>query len=146
MWPVGAILDGRPASASRSRGRRLGRGGNKLSAWRTWLRPGMLIKRWIALFILSMVLTSLALAMALANIYDGYEFPRATTGFVRALTLQFIPHPYRELLMFVVGGGLLAFSFWRLSTSILTPLMKKVGVPLTPLRAPLMKSSRTFAS
>lgn len=32
------------------------------------------------------------------------------------------------------------------SPSYRTPLMKKVGVPFTPLRTPLMKSARTRAS
>ena len=53
----------------------------------------MLIKRWAALFMLGMVLMSLALAMALATIYRYYAFPEPTTGLVQRLTLQFIPHP-----------------------------------------------------
>ena len=69
------------------------------------MRPGMLIKRWIALFMVSIILTSLAMAMALAEIYNHYDFPRATTRLVRALTLQFVATPYRELLVFVVGDG-----------------------------------------
>lgn len=93
--------------------------------WRTWLRPGMLIKRWVALFMLSMILTSLGLAMGLAWIYRNYAFPAGATQLVRALTLQFIPHPYRELLIIPVGIALLGFSFWRLSHSLIAPLMAR---------------------
>lgn len=83
----------------------------------------MLIKRWVALFMLSIILTSLALAMGLAWIYRNYAFPQQTTDLVRTLTLQFIPHPYREILILIFGAALLSFSFWRLSQSVLKPLM-----------------------
>ncbi|HEY7030818.1 MAG TPA: gluconeogenesis factor YvcK family protein [Thermomicrobiales bacterium] len=94
-----------------------------LRSWRTWLRPGMLIKRWVLLFMLSVTIVSLALAMGLAWIYHNVSFPRSTSNVVQAITLQFIPHPYRELLLLVVGCGLLAYSFWRLSHAVIGPLM-----------------------
>jgi uncharacterized cofD-like protein len=94
-----------------------------LRSWRTWLRPGMLIKRWVLLFMLSVTIVSLGLAMGLAWIYRNYAFPQPTSNIVQALTLQFIPHPYRELLLLICGTGFLAYSFWRLSHSIVAPLM-----------------------
>src|SRR6188508_2730055 len=45
---------------------------------RTWLRPGMLVKRWILMLFAGLVLTSLSLAMALAWIYRNYDFPSST--------------------------------------------------------------------
>ena len=42
---------------------------------RIWLRPGMMIKRWVGLFMLSVILTSLALAMPAAWVYRNYAFP-----------------------------------------------------------------------
>jgi len=96
-----------------------------LRSWRTWLRPGMLIKRWVLLFMLSVVLTSLALAMGLAWLYRNYAFPHRLSGVVRSLTLQFIPHPYRELLLFTFGVALLGFSVWRLSHSLIAPLLAR---------------------
>ncbi|MDQ3225192.1 MAG: hypothetical protein M3Q50_00990, partial [Chloroflexota bacterium] len=62
---------------------------------RMWLRPGMKIKRWMALVVFSIVLTSLALAMAAAWVYENYSVPPGFQGFVEAITLQFIPHPWR---------------------------------------------------
>ena len=70
---------------------------------RTWLRPGMLVKRWIILLLLGLISTSLAMAMGLAYLYRNFAFPSATTGLVQALTLQFIPHPWREILVLVLG-------------------------------------------
>jgi uncharacterized cofD-like protein len=85
----------------------------------------MLVKRWVALFVLGVTLTSLAFAMGVATLYRYYEFPQATAGAVRAATLQFIPHPYRELLILLVGGGILGLGFWRMTQSVISPLMER---------------------
>ena len=51
-----------------------------LRSWRVWLRPGMLIKRWVMLFLLSVVVIGLAMAMGLAWIYRNVDFPGPTAG------------------------------------------------------------------
>ncbi len=89
-----------------------------------WLRPGMLIKRWILLLMLGLVMTSLGLAMGLAWVYRNYDFPHRVSGLVQAVTLQFIPHPYREMLMLTVGGLLVAVGFIQLSRSLLAPFLE----------------------
>jgi uncharacterized cofD-like protein len=83
----------------------------------------MLVKRWIVLLFCGLVLTSLALAMALAWIYRNYEFPQQTAGIVQAITLQFIPHPFRELIVVSIGLGALVGGFYQLSRSLLSPFM-----------------------
>ncbi|MDQ3168277.1 MAG: YvcK family protein, partial [Chloroflexota bacterium] len=93
--------------------------------WRTWLRPGMVVKRWIALLVVSLVLVSLAVAMSLAWIYRNVAFPDAASDLVRFLTLQFIPHPFRELTILAGGTALLAIAFQGLSRSLLGPLMER---------------------
>lgn len=93
--------------------------------WRTWLRPGMLIKRWVGLLILSITLISLALAMALAWLYRNVAFPTATTDLVRVATLQFIPHPYREVVILAVGMLMLFFAAKGLSDSLIVPLLER---------------------
>ncbi|MCX7623103.1 MAG: YvcK family protein [Thermomicrobium sp.] len=90
---------------------------------RTWLRPGMFVKRWIALLALGVVMTSLGLAMGLAWIYRNYDFPQQVSGLVRTVTLQFIPHPYREVLMITAGSVLTVIGFWQLSRSLLAPFL-----------------------
>ncbi len=88
---------------------------------RMWLRPGMAIKRWILALLMGLVLTSLAIAMALAWLYRNYEFPASLTNFVQTVTLQFIPHPYREILMAAVGLVFIIGGFYQLSRSLLAP-------------------------
>ncbi|ACZ38689.1 gluconeogenesis factor YvcK family protein [Sphaerobacter thermophilus] len=88
---------------------------------RTWLRPGMFVKRWILLLFSGLVMTSLALAMALAWVYRNYHFPDRFTHFVQTVTLQFIPHPYRELVMLTGGAIGIGLGFYQLSRSLLAP-------------------------
>ncbi|MFL5760391.1 MAG: uridine diphosphate-N-acetylglucosamine-binding protein YvcK [Thermomicrobiales bacterium] len=87
----------------------------------------MHIKRWVGLFMLSIISTSLALAMGLAWIYRHYEFPERLTGLVQTVTLQFIPHPFREIIILTLGIGLLAFSFFKMSSSVLRPLIAQTS-------------------
>lgn len=84
----------------------------------------MRIKRWLALFMLAIILTSLALAMIAAWVYQNYAFPSSLETFVQSLTLQFIPHPYRAILLLAGGLLLLGFAIWRLSHALLRPLME----------------------
>ena len=83
----------------------------------------MLIKRWVALFMFGMVLTSVALAMALVYAYRYATFPEPTTELVQAVTLQFLPRSVRLAIVLVAGLGSLAVGFWRLSHSVISPLM-----------------------
>lgn len=83
----------------------------------------MLIKRWIALLVMSVCLVALALAMGLAWIYREYDFPDYLSGFVRRVTLQFVPHPYRELIILLIGVPALYLALHRLTRSLLDPLI-----------------------
>lgn len=92
---------------------------------RTWLRPGMLIKRWIALLSAGIVFTSLALAMGLAWIYRNYHFPSRLTNLVQTVTLQFIPHPFREIVVLVGGTLLVGVGGLQLGKSLLAPFLEQ---------------------
>ncbi len=100
---------------------------------RMWLRPGMAIKRWIAALLLGLVLTSLAIAMALAWFYRNYEVPAGLTNFVQTITLQFIPHPYREVIMVAVGLVFIVGGFYQLSRSLLAPFWDSNAIGDQPL-------------
>ena len=96
--------------------------------YKTWLRPGMMIKRWIIMLSIGIVTTSLSIAMGLAWIYRNYEFSSSTTSFVQFITLQFIPHPYREMVVLVPGAVFILVGLYQLSRSLLSPFMdQRVG-------------------
>ena len=88
-----------------------------------WLRVGMHVKRWLVLLLLGATFLSLGLAMGLATIYRTYDFPDATTGVVRAATLQFLPHPYREVFVGTLGLVLIGVALYHLGNSILSPFL-----------------------
>lgn len=90
---------------------------------RMWLRPGMMIKRWLALFMLATVITSLGLAMGLAWIYEHYTFPKRIQPYVEWLTLQPLAHPWREIVIVAIGFLFLLGTLWKLSRSLIAPLM-----------------------
>jgi uncharacterized cofD-like protein len=100
---------------------------------RMWLRPGMAVKRWIIALLLGLVLTSLAIAMALAWFYRNYDVPAGLTNFVQTITLQFIPHPYREVIMAAVGLVFIVGGFYQLSRSLLAPFWDTGSGPEQPL-------------
>lgn len=90
---------------------------------RMWLRPGMMIKRWVALFMLATIVTSLGLAMGLAWVYEHYSFPKRIQPYVEWLTLQPISHPWREIIIVALGFIFLLGTLWKLSRSLIAPLL-----------------------
>ena len=90
---------------------------------RMWLKPGMQVKRWLALFILGLIVLSLGLAMGAAWIYNTFNFPRKLQPYVEWLTLQQIGHPWREILIVGIGGALFLFTLYKLSTSLIAPVI-----------------------
>jgi uncharacterized cofD-like protein len=88
-----------------------------------WLRPGMQIKRWIALFMLATIVVSLGLAMGLAWIYDNYAFPKRIQPYVEWLTLQPVPQPWRGILLVAAGALLFGVTLWKLSRALIAPLL-----------------------
>jgi hypothetical protein len=73
------------------------------------LRPGMRIKRWLALLIVSIAALSYGVGSFLRNLV--FRPGSALSPLVRALTLQNIPNPYRDIgliafgLLFALLGG-----------------------------------------
>lgn len=90
---------------------------------RMWLKPGMQVKRWLALLILGLIVLSLGLAMGAAWLYNNFNFPKKLQPYVEWLTLQHIGHPWRELLIAGFGGGVFLFTLYKLSTSLIAPVL-----------------------
>ena len=85
----------------------------------------MEVKRWILMLFVGVMITSLACAMGIAWIYRNYAFPEWSSGFVQAVTLQFIPHPYREIMVIAPGVIFIVYGIFRLSHSLTGPLMEQ---------------------
>lgn len=94
--------------------------------WRTWLRPGMHVKRWAALFLLGTILTGLSIAMGLVYSYRYTAFPEPISGFVQAVTLQFLPRELRFALVFGAGIISMVYGFYRLTRGLIVPVLAHV--------------------
>ena len=86
---------------------------------RKWLYPGMHVKRWIVLLLVGFMTFALAGAMALAWVYRNFAVPEPFTDPVKVVTLQFIPHPFREILVGSVGLFLIVLAIWKLNASLM---------------------------
>ena len=97
-----------------------------MSAWRTWLQPGMRVKRWGTLAVLGLAGMILSVAVGLVWAYRSYYFQlQADYPILRPLTLQFIPHPWREFSLLVVGLLATIYAAYRLNQSLITPLLAR---------------------
>ena len=91
--------------------------------WLRWLTPGLYVKRWLLLLMVSILLIDLGIAYLLRGIYETSSFHGETGRLVANLTLQFLPREVRALLFGGLGVALLGFSFYMLQRSILGPFL-----------------------
>ena len=92
---------------------------NSTSSWLRWLTPGLQIKRWLLLLMLSELVLVLGVAYALKEIYQTTTLPY----FFFYLTLQFLPYWARAIIFGIFGVGLLLVSYLKLTQSVLGPFL-----------------------
>ncbi|HYP41316.1 MAG TPA: hypothetical protein VEX13_13235, partial [Chloroflexia bacterium] len=64
-----------------------------------WLPSGYGFRKWTLVLAVGVAILSLGAAMGVTNLYRVYIVPNSGTTFLYYVTLQFIPHPARELLV-----------------------------------------------
>ena len=87
--------------------------------WLRWLTPGLQIKRWLILLMLSELVLVLGVAYALKEVYQTAHLP----SFFYWLTLQFLPYWARAVIFGIFGVGLLVVSYLKLTQSVLGPFL-----------------------
>src|SRR5205807_10408958 len=87
--------------------------------WLRWLTPGLQIKRWLLLLMVSEPVLVLGVAYALKEIYQTAHLPQ----FFYWITLQFLPYWPRALVFSIFGVGLLVVSYLKLTQSVLGPFL-----------------------
>ena len=88
-------------------------------SWLKWLRPGLHIKRWLALFVVGTVGVALGIAYLAIQYYRQEPFPDV----VYYVTLQFVDRVWRGVLFITAGSVLAVVAFWQLSRSLLSPFL-----------------------
>ena len=89
------------------------------ASWLRWLTPGLQIKRWLLLLMLSELVLVLGVAYALKEIYQTTTLPYAFFY----ITLQFLPYWARAIIFGIFGVGLLLVSYLKLTQSVLGPFL-----------------------
>jgi uncharacterized cofD-like protein len=101
-----------------------GRLADRLKSWlalgKIWLTPGMGVKRWLIGLVTGTLLVGLGFSVYMLDLYRS----RPDSAVLSTLALSFIPRPIRIAVLLLAGGGLIAFSLWRLSFSLLAPFAK----------------------
>ncbi len=89
------------------------------SAWK-WLYPGLGVKRWLVLLVTGLLLLSIGVSYFYVEVYRAVEFPRQVSPIAYTLTLQFLPHWLRGLLLGGSGIACVAFAVLHLSKSLVS--------------------------
>src|SRR5207248_6530673 len=92
---------------------------NSTTRWLRWLTPGLQIKRWLLLLMVSELVLVLGVAYALKEVYQTAHLP---SGFYY-ITLQFLPYWARAIMFGIFGVGLLLVSYLKLTQSVLGPFL-----------------------
>ncbi len=103
-----------------------------------WFPSGYGFRRWAVVFALGVGILAVGLAMGITNLYRMYVVDNSGTTFLYFATLQSIGHPWREILVAIVGVGLLAWGAVGISKAAqaAAALGKPLEVPvLAPMRA-----------
>ena len=113
-----------------------------------WFPSGYGFRRWAVVFAAGVAVLAVGLAMWITNLYRMYVVDNTGTTFLYFATLQFIPHPWRELLVGVVG---LAFLMWGAlgisrATRNAAARGKPLGVPVFALMRQARNARRTAYS
>jgi uncharacterized cofD-like protein len=87
--------------------------------WLRWLTPGLQIKRWLLLLMVSELILVLGVGYALKEIYRTLTLPRE----FYYITLQFWPYWARAVIFGIFGVGLLVISYVKLTQSVLGPFL-----------------------
>jgi uncharacterized cofD-like protein len=87
-----------------------------------WLRPGIGIKRWLAVVFLGELMLALAIAVVIRQLYRDLPADDPITRVLDFVSLQFLPTDIRPLVLIGIGLTIFAFGVWRLLRTLLEPL------------------------
>ena len=106
-----------------------------------WFPSGYGFRRWAVVFALGVAILALGMAMWITNLYRLYVVDSTGTTFLYFATLQFIPHPWREVLVGLVGLGFLLWGGLGINRAAQQAAAR--GKPLEmPVLAPLRIARR----
>ncbi len=93
--------------------------------WRSFLRPGLYVKRWLLLLIVGITLNGLGLTLLLGDVYLSGRLPEI----VHLLALSFLPNWMRAVILVSVGLLMVGLGVWYLNRSIVLALLPPSSTP-----------------
>ena len=91
-------------------------------AWRSWLRPGIGIKRWLVVVFVGELLLALALVIFVRQQARAVAPGTPGDSLINLVSLQFLPDWARPLLFLVAGATWSSgFGLWRLMRALVEP-------------------------
>ncbi len=100
---------------------------------RRWLRPGIGVKRWLAVAFVGLTALALAGALALRQLYRDVDVEGPIQAAIWAVTLQFLPYWVRATVLLAAGAGLFAYGSYRVVRALLGPFTESASEPLVDL-------------
>jgi uncharacterized cofD-like protein len=97
--------------------------------WLRWLTPGLEVKRWLLLLMLSILILDLGASYALRQIYQEATLPHE----FYYITLQFLPRTVRAVIFGGLGVFILIISVIKLQQSMLGPFLPGGGASVADL-------------
>ncbi len=88
---------------------------------RRWLRPGIGIKRWLAVAFAGQMLIALAVALVLEMVLGGATGSSPARALFDIVTLSFLPLEARPVVLFLAGGTLFVLGAWRVLRTLVEP-------------------------
>lgn len=89
------------------------------SSWK-WLRPGLKVKRWLALLAFGILCLSVGASFIYVFLYRSVQVPEVVSPLAYYGTLQFLPHIARGLFLEVVGLLAVGIAIFRLNRSLVS--------------------------
>ncbi len=100
---------------------------------RRWLRPGIGVKRWLAVAFVGLTALALAGALALRQLYREVDVEGPVQAVIYVVTLQFLPYWVRAGVLLGMGIGLFAYGSYRVVLVLLGPFTESGDEPLVDL-------------
>jgi uncharacterized cofD-like protein len=100
---------------------------------RRWLRPGIGVKRWLAVAFVGLTGLALAGALALRQLYRDVEVEGPVQAVISVVTLQFLPYWVRAAFLLGIGVFLFAYGSYRVVRALLGPFTESADEPLVDL-------------
>jgi len=89
-----------------------------------WFRPGLGIKRWLALVLMGITLLGLGFAVILIDLYRTDSSNPVLLTFLAYASLRFIPRIWRAVIFGGLGIWLVVYGILKLSNSVLQPFVR----------------------